>query len=130
MRSVIFISAAALSVASCTDQPVAPGDTGNFTRELAGRVASGPPQSCVATQQSTNLRVIDRQTLAYEQGATLWVNRLAAPCPGIEPLNTVIVEPKLGTQYCQGDHIRGLEPGGIIPGPVCFLGRWVPYRRP
>jgi hypothetical protein len=130
MRSIIFISAAALSVASCTDQPVAPGDTANFARELAGRVAAGPPQSCISTMQSTNLRVIDRQTLAYELGATLWVSRLAAPCPGIEPLNTVIVEPKLGTQYCSGDHIRGLEPGGIIPGPVCFLGQWVPYRRP
>ena len=79
MRSIIFISAAALSVASCTDQPAAPGDTANFARELAGRVAAGPPQSCISTMQSTNLRVIDRQTLAYELGATLWVNRLAAP---------------------------------------------------
>ncbi len=101
MRSVIFITAAALTVASCAQPPVAPGDNGALARELAGRVAAGPPESCVATQQSTNLRVIDRQTLAYEQGTTLWVNRLAAPCPGIEPLNTVIVEPKLGTQYCQ-----------------------------
>jgi hypothetical protein len=130
MRSIIFISAAALTVASCAQPPGAPDDSGNFARELAGRVAAGPPQTCVATQQSTNLRVIDRQTLAYEQGTTLWVNRLAAPCPGIEPLNTVIVEPQLGTQYCDRDHIRGLEPGGIIPGPVCFLGQWVPYRRP
>ena len=130
MRSVIFISAAALTVASCAQPPVAPGDTGALARELGGRVAAGPPTSCVNTMQSTNLRVIDRQTLAYEQGATLWVNHLPAPCPGIEPLNTVIVEPKLGTQYCSGDHIRGLEPGAIIPGPVCFLGQWVPYRRP
>jgi hypothetical protein len=77
-----------------------------------------------------NLRVIDGQTLAYDQGATVWVNRLGSRCPAIEPLNTVIVEPKLGTQYCRGDHIRGLEPGAIIPGPTCFLGQWVPYRRP
>ena len=131
MRSMILISAAAMTAASCTAPPPGtPNDTANFTRELAGRVAAGPPQTCIPTMQSTNLRVIDRQTLAYEQGATLWVNRLAAPCPAIEPLNTVIVEPKLGTQYCSGDHIRGLEPGAIIPGPVCFLGRWVPYRKP
>jgi hypothetical protein len=130
MRSVIVISAAALSVASCAQpQPGAPGDAAPFARELAGRVP-GPPTSCVSTMQGTNLRVIDRQTLAYEQGATMWVNRLGAPCPGLEALNTVIVEPKLGSQYCSGDHIRGLEPGAIIPGPVCFLGQWVPYRRP
>ena len=129
MRSVIFISAAALTVASCAQQPGAPGDTAAFAQELAGRVA-GPPTSCVNMMQSQNLRVIDRQTLAYEQGTTTWVNRLAAPCPAIEPLNTVIVEPKLGSQYCSGDHIRGLEPGAIIPGPTCFLGQWVPYRKP
>jgi hypothetical protein len=129
MRSVILISAAAMSAASCTAPPPGtPNDTANFTREIAGRVA-GQPQSCIPTMQSTNLRVIDGQTLAYDQGATVWVNRLAARCPAIEPLNTVIVEPQLGTQYCRGDHIRGLEPGAIIPGPTCFLGEWVPYRR-
>jgi hypothetical protein len=130
MRSVIFISAAALTVASCAQPPGAPGDMGALARELGDRVAAGPPTSCVNTMQSQNLRVIDRQTLAYEQGTTLWVNHLAAPCPGIEPLNTVIVEPQLGTQYCSRDHNRGVEPGGIIPGPTCFLGEWVPYRRP
>ena len=84
MRSMILISAAALAVASCTDQPVAPNDTAAFAREIAGRVA-GRPQSCIPTYQSTNLRVIDGQTLAYDQGATVWVNRLAARCPAIEP---------------------------------------------
>jgi hypothetical protein len=24
--------------------------------------------------------------------------------------------------------VRGLEPGGIIPGPSCNLQDWVPYR--
>jgi hypothetical protein len=127
MRSLIVISATALAVASCA-QPGTPSDAGAFTREIAGR-AAGRSQSCISTFQSQNLRVIDGQTLAYDQGATVWVNRLAARCPAIEPLNTVIVEPKLGSQYCSGDHIRGLEPGAIIPGPTCFLGQWVPYRR-
>ena len=81
-------------------------------------------------QGSPNLRVINGQTLAYEQGTTTWVNHLRSRCPAIEPYNTVIVEPQLGTQYCSGDHIRGLEPGAIIPGPICFLGEWVPYRKP
>jgi hypothetical protein len=127
MRSVILISAAALTAASCAPT-AAPNDTAALAQELAGRVA-GQPQSCIPTMQSTNLRVINGSTLAYDQGATVWINRLPARCPAIEPLNTVIVEPKLGTQYCRGDHIRGLEPGAIIPGPICFLGDWVPYRR-
>jgi hypothetical protein len=128
MRSVILISAAALTAASCA-QPETPNGTDALARELQGRVA-GAPQTCTGTMQGQNLRVIDSQTLALEQGRTLWVNRLRARCPGIAPLNTVIVQPNLGTQYCRGDHIRGLEPGAIIPGPTCFLGDWVPYRLP
>lgn len=128
MRSVILICAAALTAGSCA-QPGTPNDTAAFSRELAGRIA-GPAQTCVGTFQGQNLRVVDRHTVAYEVGRTMWVNRLAADCPALEPLNTVIVEPKLGSQYCRGDHIRGLEPGGIIPGSTCFLGQWVPYRRP
>lgn len=127
MRSMILISAAGAAVASCTP-PATPNDTTAFAREIAGRTA-GPARSCISTMQSTNLRVINGQTLAYDQGTTLWVNRLPAHCPAIEPLNTVIVEPQLGSQYCRGDHIRGLEPGAIIPGPTCFLGDWVPYRK-
>ncbi|HXG80320.1 MAG TPA: hypothetical protein VNJ05_00810 [Sphingomicrobium sp.] len=122
MRVLVLV----LALAGCA-QPGTPSDTAAFTRELAGRVA-GKPQTCISTMPSQNLRVIDGQTLAYDQGRTLWVNKLAARCPAIEPLNTVIVEPKLGSQYCRGDHIRGLEPGAIIPGPTCFLGEWTPYR--
>jgi len=128
MRALMLISVAAVAASGCT-RPVAPNQDAAFAHELAGRVA-GAPQGCVGTMQGQNLRVIDGQTLAYDQGATIWVNKLGASCPAIEPLNMVIVEPQMGSQYCRGDHIRGLEPGGIIPGPTCFLGEWTPYRRP
>jgi hypothetical protein len=124
----MLISAAAISLAGCT-RPVAPNDNAVLAQELAGRVAAGPAQSCINTTNASNLRVINGQTLAYNDGPTLWVNRLAASCPGIETLSTVIVVPTSGSQYCRGDHIRGLEPGAIIPGPTCFLGQWEPYRR-
>lgn len=127
MRAVILITAAALTTASCTRPVTPPGQS--LSEELAGRVA-GQPQSCIPSTPSQNLRIIDAQTIAYNDGPTIWVNHLGASCPGIEPLSTIIVEPNLGTQYCRGDHIRGLEQGANIPGPVCFLGEWVPYRRP
>lgn len=129
LMPVVVTVAAALAVGSCAAQPGTPNDTAAFSRELAGRVA-GAPQSCISAQPGQGLRVINGQTLAYDDGPTTWVNHLAARCPAIEPLNTVIVQPQLGSQYCRGDHIRGLEPGAIIPGPTCFLGEWVPYRMP
>lgn len=98
-----------------------------LARELAGRVA-GEARSCLNATQSRSLTVADDQTLLYRAGETLWVNRLASACPGIEPLGTLIVEVQ-GNQYCRNDLVRGLEAGAIIPGPSCRLGDFVPYRR-
>ena len=99
-----------------------------LSRELAGRVA-GEAKSCVSAGQSDSLRAVDRQTLVYRDGRTRWVNRLRSACPGIEPMNTLIVEVTM-SRYCSGDLVRGLEPGANIPGPTCVLGDFVPYRLP
>ncbi len=104
-----------------------PGPSAAFLKETAGRTA-GPPLSCVSTFGSQNLRVLDPMTLAYGTGATIYINHLPGPCPALSQFNTIIVEPQ-GSQYCRGDHVSGLEPGAIIPGPKCNLGDWVPYRR-
>jgi hypothetical protein len=99
-----------------------------FARELAGHVA-GPPRTCISQFGVDNLRVIDPQTVAYGTGRTIYVNALPGNCPGLSPHNIIIVEAQSG-QYCRGDRVRGLEPGGLIPGPSCNLGDWVPYRTP
>jgi hypothetical protein len=125
MRSLIFISVAALALAGCA-RPAEPAGAG-LARELAGHVA-GPAQSCVTTYPSENLRVIDASTLAYGYGRTIYVNHLAAPCPALEPLNTVIVHGELAGQYCRGDRVQGREPGAIIAGPQCILQNWIPYK--
>jgi hypothetical protein len=123
MRRLVFL----LALASCS--PVAPVPAGDdpFARELATRIV-GPSQTCVSANQSQGLRSVDSQTIAYEVGRTLWVNRLDQACPAISPHNGIIVEAD-GNQYCRGDRIRGFEPGAIIPGPTCTLRDWVPYRR-
>ena len=85
-------------------------------------------RNCIPTRDQQSLTIVDRQTVVQRGGSTLWVNRLEAPCPGLRPLDTLIVEVH-GGQYCRGDHIRGLEPGSNIPGPICPLGAWLPSRR-
>jgi hypothetical protein len=125
MRPLILIAAAAW-LASCT-RPAEPPAAG-LARELAGHVA-GSAQTCVSTFPSQNLRVIDASTVAYGYGRTIYVNHLSGPCPGLEPLNTVIVQAS-GSQYCRGDRIQGLAPGAIIAGPTCNLSDWIPYRMP
>ena len=95
---------------------------------LAGRSA-GPAQQCVSAFPTQSLQVVDSTTIVYGSGRTLWVNRLAGPCPGLRPNETVIVEVH-GSQYCRGDFVRGLTPGSTIPGPLCPLGDFTPYRLP
>lgn len=96
-----------------------------LARELAGRLA-GRPQSCIPAMADRGLVPVDRQTLVSRQGGRVWVNRLRSECPGISPHGTLVVETFSG-QYCRGDRVRGLEPGGSIPGPSCVLGEFVPY---
>lgn len=127
MRSLIFVSAAVFAFVGCAGPAEPPG--AGLARELAGHVA-GPAQSCISTFPDQNLRVIDPATLAYGYGRTIYVNHLAAPCPALEPLNTVIVHGGLPGQYCRGDRVQGREPGAIIAGPQCILNNWIPYKMP
>jgi hypothetical protein len=124
MRSPLLLIP--LMLTGCAPAGVA-GFKDTFAQEVAGRSA-GPSQSCISPFGNQNLRVVSPQMVAYGTGTTVYVNRLRAPCPALEPLNTIIVESH-GGQYCSGDHIRGIEPGATIPGPVCFLGEWTPYAR-
>ncbi len=122
MRRLVVL----LALASCSPVAPVPGAGDPFARELAGRTA-GAAQACVSTIPNQNLRAIDAQTIAYDRGSTLWVNRLDTACPAIGPHNTLIVDASSG-QYCRGDRIQGAEPGAIIAGPVCTLRDWTPYR--
>jgi hypothetical protein len=125
MRSSLLLVAAA--VVGCAPQESAPGFKDTFAQEVAGRTP-GQGQRCISPLGKENIRIVNPQTVAYGFGRTIYVNRLRAPCSSLEPNNTTIIESH-GGQYCSGDHVRGLEPGAAIPGPVCFLGDWTPYRR-
>ena len=127
MRSMVLI--AGLALAGCSANEVrGPEINPGFVRELAGRVA-GPPQSCISTFGIASVRAIDARTLAYDSGRTIYVSRLQSACPALSPHNTIIVE-RNGSQLCRGDQVRGLEPGAVIPGPICNVQDWVPHRRP
>lgn len=104
-----------------------PGREADLSRDLAGRSA-GPPRDCVSASSGASLVARDARTLVYRLGDTIWVNRLDAACPGLDPMSQLAIEVH-GSQYCRGDPIRALEPGRSIPGPICILGSFTPYRR-
>lgn len=120
---LVFLAALAGSCAPAPAQPIAPA----AIPELAGRTA-GAAQRCVPTQQTGAMRIAGPGVILYGSGRTIWLNRLASPCPGMSRMNSLIIEP-FGSQYCRGDRVRTVEPVSRIPSPVCQLGDFVPYSR-
>lgn len=119
--------AAALLCLAMSCAPAEPTAGPAVIPELAGRTA-GAPQRCVPTQLTGAMRIAGPGVVLYGSGRTIWVNRLASPCPGMSRMNSLIVEP-FGAQYCRNDRIRVVEPLSKIPGPACQLGDFVPYTR-
>jgi hypothetical protein len=123
-RSLLLL----IPLAGCAAATDPSGGEGELVRELAGRIA-GEPQRCISLMPQQGLTIEDRRTVVHRGGNVIWVNRLERDCPGFGPMKTLIVEAH-GSQYCRGDRVRAMEPGLGIPGPVCPLADFVPYRRP
>ena len=118
-----------LLLAACLSGPSDPNqrESEALARELSGRVA-GAPVRCVSAPPSSDFRAVGGSTFVMTRGDTIWVNRPGGECPGFRGFSTLLVESQSG-QYCRGDHVRSLDPGSTIPGPICLLGDFVPYRR-
>jgi hypothetical protein len=101
-------------------------ETNALERQLAERTA-GEPRRCVPAIQAVSLSAVDQRTVVYDTPGTLYVSRLRSECPGLRPDSTIVIE-AYGDQYCANDRIRALEPGSRIPGPICLLGEFTPYR--
>ena len=117
-----------LLLAGCSAADLHSRDRADLATQLAGRTA-GPPQDCVSIEPASNIRPVDPQTVVIDRGSTLYVNHLAGMCGNLEATDTLIVDVH-GSEYCRGDHFRSRHfGGGAVPGPICVLGDFVPYKR-
>ena len=124
---IVLIPIAALGLFGAA-APAAPRQE-TVEHALAGRIA-GKPVDCVDHSRLDGPQVIDNKTLIYrESGRRIWRNDLIGECPGLQPMDTLIVD-IFGTQLCRNDHFRALTPGLRIPGPICRLGKFTPYDKP
>jgi hypothetical protein len=128
MRATLLLAPILIAGCSATDgRQSSSRDMEALERLLADRVA-GPPQDCVPQRPGASLRAADRRTILYDTGREIWVNRLDAECPGLRPDSTLVIEAH-DSRYCRLDRVRAIEPGATIPGPVCALRSFTPYRR-
>ena len=121
---VLTIASATLLVLGCA--PSAPEAAPGPIPELVGRTP-GAPTDCVRIEPNASLRLTDQHRLIYGSGATLWLN--ANECPGVSDNDILVLEPS-ASQHCRGDIVKTIDRISHIPGPVCVLGDFTPYRRP
>lgn len=119
----------ALALAGLTAMGPAQDTSGDadLAKAVEGRTA-GKPLNCVSASFIGTPQIIDRDTLVYRSGRTLYVNQLDVECPGLREGNTIVMEIH-GSQICRNDSIRVLEPGSTIPGPYCRLGNFTPFKK-
>jgi len=95
---------------------------------LAGRIA-GAPQECVSLDRLQGPDIQRDGTIIYRQNRRrLYVTRTVDPCPSLRPPATLIVAVH-GSRLCRNDRLRVQRTDGIVPGPVCRFGPFVPYDR-
>jgi hypothetical protein len=123
-RALIAIGTIAIAGAT-----LAAAHDDDLAKALAGRTP-GTPQACVETSWVDGPQIIDNRTLIYRQtGRRLWRNDLPEACPGLHQDSRLIVE-LYGSQTCESDRFRPVDPGSRIPGAYCRLGKFVPYDKP
>ena len=116
-----------LLAAACAPIERDGGSGAELAGMLAGRVP-GATERCIPASMQGPIAIASSRTLTDRRGDTIWVNRQERDCFGDGPPATLIVEQQ-GGHHCRGDRVRALEPGSSIPGPVCLLRDWLPYRR-
>ena len=112
---------------SCMTPPP-PSGTVHPRHSLVDLVA-GPPVQCVARMPREALLVIDDgRALSYRYGTTVYRTQIQSECPRLRPQSTISVN-TIGDRYCSGDRISVIEPGARLPGHICTIGPFTPYRR-
>jgi hypothetical protein len=120
---------AACGEVDSTPKPLTDKQSALLSKELAGKVA-GKPVNCISTFNADNMVRISDDILLYRvSGNLVYKNNLRSSCPGLARDNDIIVSEQFGGQKCRGDLLKLVDRTSGIPGPMCSLGEFVPYRK-
>lgn len=134
MTKLTFIAVPLMLVSACgevdsTPAPLTDKQASLLTRELEGKVA-GAPVNCISDFNADNMIRISDDILLYRvSGRLVYKNTLRSSCPGLARDSDIVVTEQFGGQKCRGDLVRLVDRTSGIPGPVCSLGEFVPYRK-
>ena len=98
-----------------------------LTRELAGKVA-GKAVNCLPQYRSSDMTVIDNNTILFRDGKTIYRND---PAGGCSPLGSgsyaLLTHNSLGS-LCSGDIARVFDTSAGLTVGSCSLSEFIPYR--
>lgn len=127
MRKLFPLIAGALVMAAGSASASSPRGEAELERALAGRVA-GEPVSCINLRNADST-IIDDTAILYRVGSTIYVNRPRNGAEALDRRDTMVNRLWSGSQLCDIDTVRIVDPTtGFFRGTV-FLGEFVPYRR-
>lgn len=123
----------ALTLSACSTAPAAetrsPKASEALADALAGRVA-GPPERCISNFPTTEVQVIDRWTILYRDGSTVYVQNPRGGCPGLGQNRTLVTRQVGTSQMCDGDINEAVDLLSGVGGVPCVFGPFIPYTRP
>ena len=124
-----FMLAASCAPVDSTPKPLTEKQGITLAKQLDGKLA-GAPQRCISDYNAANMiRVSDDILLYRVSGNLVYKNNLRSSCPGLGRDSDIVVMEQFGGQKCRGDLVRLVDRTSGIPGPVCSLGEFVPYRK-
>ena len=98
-----------------------------YDRLLAGKVA-GPAVKCLPTRNSSDMTVIDDNTILFRDGRTIYLNQPLGGCGNLHQSGRALVTRNVGPQLCRGDIATVVDNTSGITVGSCSLGDFIPYR--
>jgi hypothetical protein len=128
--ALLLIGAALTSCAAAPQPGRSARAESRFQELLAGKVA-GPAVSCLPTYRSSDMVVIDDQTVAFRDGSRrVWVANLEHSCSNLGSGHYALVTKRFGgTGICRGDiaQVADLSTGMTVGS--CVFGDFTPYEK-
>jgi hypothetical protein len=136
MRRLSLLLLGGLATASCTNAALAPSPAqvarsqAHFQELTAGKVAQAPI-SCLPHQYANDMVVIDENTIAFKDGARVYIAHMNGPCsnPGGGGSDALRTRTTGTPGLCRGDIAQVVDTAARMTVGSCTFGDFIPYVR-
>lgn len=129
MIAALCAAALATSSSAIGHSDQSPAAAAKLAKALAGRTA-GPAVRCVSGFRSSDMKVIDDQTILFGQGKTVYLQKPAGGCPSLRLGGYSLVSRQFGSnRACQGDINEVVDVRSGVTVGSCVFAPFVPYSK-